>query len=119
MARFNRGIAGERAAVREAQREAAQRLGEEASRLKPSLGKSTTNTTGTKWSPNGFTVSPPQRVPSTKFDVAKADAVQLNIEKCLDMVPIKKGSFFYMSVNYVEEVQDWCTFHEDQRGSTF
>ncbi|KAI8961191.1 hypothetical protein F5Y11DRAFT_348716 [Daldinia sp. FL1419] len=48
-----------------------------------------------------------------------ADAKPLKIERCLDMDQVKKGSFFYMSKNYEEEVKDWSRFIEESQNSTF
>ncbi|KAI2464659.1 hypothetical protein F4781DRAFT_436193 [Annulohypoxylon bovei var. microspora] len=122
MARFNRGIAGEKAAVREAQRDAALRLEEAASRKKPSLGELETSLDGTaeaQWPSGKFARNTSFKTPYRKCDKLRADALPLQMEKCLDMAPIKKGSLFFMSLDYVEEVRDWCTFDEELKGATF
>ncbi|OTB09421.1 hypothetical protein M426DRAFT_6694 [Hypoxylon sp. CI-4A] len=130
----SRGVPGEKAAVREAQRDAAVRLEEKNSKKSPGLGEQvafeqTTNKDTKVWCP------PPQFRLSTlaasaaanrpvagkqqvnMFSCGKADAVELKIEKCLDMAEIKKGSFFFMSVKYVEDGKDWATLHEERQSA--
>ncbi|KAI0839691.1 hypothetical protein F5Y06DRAFT_302882 [Hypoxylon sp. FL0890] len=124
MVRTSRGIAGEKAAVLEEQREAARELQEEESRRKPSLGeletslKTTKNTEKVIWSPDSFKLC----LLTPKFDKndgRKADALPLKMEKLLDMAPIKKGSFFFLSRNYVEENRGWFEFNEELDRATF
>ncbi|KAI1141433.1 hypothetical protein F5Y05DRAFT_261118 [Hypoxylon sp. FL0543] len=119
MCRTSRGVAGERAAVLEAQREAARYLEEEESRRKPSRGESQTRleTTGDPekviWSPDSFKLSPY----TPKYDAndgRRADALPLKMEQQLDMALIKKGSFFYMSKNYVEKDEDLSKLYEKE-----
>ncbi|KAI1458831.1 hypothetical protein F4805DRAFT_456541 [Annulohypoxylon moriforme] len=128
MTKYNRGIAGERAAVREAQVEAARQLEEDACRRRPSLGSSDSSSSssssstdeGRSWLPGKFIVKKPTRVPCARPAVReRPDVLPLKTDSCLDMAPIKRGSFFFMSSRYVEEVEDWCKFDEEQRGATF
>ncbi|KAI1440493.1 hypothetical protein F5Y02DRAFT_345457 [Annulohypoxylon stygium] len=122
MTRYNRGVAGEKAAVREAQREAARQLDEEACRRRPSLGELDTyfGTNISKWSPGEFIIkAPPPQARCVRFVRQRPDMLPLKTDSCLDMAPIKKGSFFFMSVNYREEVDDWFEFDEEQQGATF
>ncbi|KAI1208577.1 uncharacterized protein F4807DRAFT_430179 [Annulohypoxylon truncatum] len=131
MTRYNRGIAGERAAVREAQREAARQLEEAACRRRPSLAESETSASADEtesWLPGRFVVAktpPPPSSITSKAELGRNvvrerdDVLPLAMHKCLDMDPIKKGSFFFMSSRYVEEVEDWCWFDEERRGATF
>ncbi|KAI0888400.1 uncharacterized protein GGS22DRAFT_185777 [Annulohypoxylon maeteangense] len=123
MTRYNRGIAGEKAAVREEQREAARQLDEDASRRRPSLGEVETPTSATEekktWLPGKFIVKKPTKAACGRLVVEREDAMPLRMERCLDMAPVKKGAFFYMSARYCEDVVDWCRFSEEQQGATF
>ncbi|KAI1095554.1 hypothetical protein F5B19DRAFT_489211 [Rostrohypoxylon terebratum] len=120
MTRYNRGIAGERAAVREAQREEAKRLDEKARRIRPSLGDSKTSliTSVQKWSPDELVMNASFRVPRDRPFKERADIMPLKIDSCLDMAPIRRGSFFFMSVN-CKEVDDWFEFNEGLQVATF
>ncbi|OTA59666.1 hypothetical protein K449DRAFT_397284 [Hypoxylon sp. EC38] len=121
MVRTSRGIAGERAAVLKAQKDDGLRLDREERRRKPSLGELETaadGTMGARWSP----IQLMSLLQLTKFDILEGrrpDALPLKIEKYLDMAPIKKGSFMFMSKNYVEGYTDWFGLDEDMDKATF
>ncbi|KAI1662281.1 hypothetical protein F4813DRAFT_103926 [Daldinia decipiens] len=119
MARISRGIAIEKAAVRAEQRDVAVQQKQHECRKRPSLGRSMESSK----SPNG-SYEPNLFLPQLEANLHRtcrqeADAKPLKIERCLDMDLVKKGSFFYMSKNYVEEVDDWYQFIEEHQKSTF
>ncbi|KAI1416442.1 hypothetical protein F5Y13DRAFT_205336 [Hypoxylon sp. FL1857] len=118
MVRTSRGIAGEKAAILEEQREAARELEEMEIRRTPSLAEVRTSLKTDKviWSPESFKF----KYHTPKFDQdegRKGDALPFKNEKCLDMAPIKKGSLFFMSKNYVEENKD--RYDEELDRATF
>ncbi|OTA90467.1 hypothetical protein M434DRAFT_398001 [Hypoxylon sp. CO27-5] len=124
MVRTSRGIAGERAAVLKAQKDDGLRLDREERRRKPSLGeletplKTADGTMGARWSP----VQLISLLQVTKFDILEGrrpDALPLKIEKYLDMAPIKKGSFMFMSKNYIDERTNCFGLDEDLDWATF
>ncbi|KAI2609974.1 uncharacterized protein GGS25DRAFT_520777 [Hypoxylon fragiforme] len=114
MAYTSRGVAGEKAAVRSAQREEAlQRRNAELVR-RPSVGERPPDT---------------MRPAAIRWDVLllgkkgykgrRAQAMRLEMDKRLDMDAVAKGSYVFMSCDYVEEVLDWCRFEEEGRTATF
>ncbi|KAI0846168.1 hypothetical protein F5Y00DRAFT_149887 [Daldinia vernicosa] len=119
MARVSRGIAIEKAAVRAEQRNVALQQKQDECRKSPSLGRSmeSSKSSNRSYQPNSFLSDFEENLHRTCRQ--EADAKPLKIESCLDMDLVKKGSFFYMSKNYVEEVDDWCQFVEEHQKSTF
>ncbi|KAK6956901.1 hypothetical protein Daesc_002183 [Daldinia eschscholtzii] len=119
MARTGRGIATEKAAVRAEQRKVALGLEADQSRKSPALGMSGSSSSSSHgiYDPHDF--RPPFEAYLQRSCRREADAKPLKIEECLDMDLVKKGSFYYMSKNYVEEVGDWSDFVEEHKKSTF
>ncbi|KAI0139148.1 hypothetical protein F4776DRAFT_618285 [Hypoxylon sp. NC0597] len=123
MVRTDRGIAGEKAAVLNAQKEAGLKLDQEESRKKPSLAvsetslKATNDTIETKWSPSRLTLflQTPGKVDI--WDGRKPVALPLEIEKYLDMAPIKRGGFMFMSKNYVEKHTNGFESDDDMKAT--
>ncbi|KAI1651135.1 uncharacterized protein F4817DRAFT_325244 [Daldinia loculata] len=119
MARISRGIAIEKAAVRAEQRNVALQQKQHECRKSPSLGRSMESSTSSNGSREPNLFLPQFEAHLYRTCRQEADAKPLNIERCLDMDLVKKGSFFYMSKNYVEEVDDWFQFVEEHQKSTF
>ncbi|KAI1387581.1 uncharacterized protein F4822DRAFT_430329 [Hypoxylon trugodes] len=108
----SRGIAGERAAIREEQREVARRREREASQKHPTLDRSESSVSSGSSIGSGDT---DMSLPKFQFlKPSRPDALPLKMENCLDMAPIKKGSFLFMSTKYVE-ADDWIEYEEELR----
>ncbi|KAI0386463.1 hypothetical protein F5Y04DRAFT_122994 [Hypomontagnella monticulosa] len=109
MSHLSTGISGERAAVVMAQREGAS----------PSSGKSrngrrTTSVAGDEeWANRQLNLL----VYGKDALRGRADAMMLKMDECLDMAPIEKGSFFFMSSKYVAIDEEWGNW--DDGRSTF
>ncbi|KAI1803286.1 hypothetical protein F4811DRAFT_525582 [Daldinia bambusicola] len=119
MPRTNHGIAQEKAAVRAEQRNVALKLEQNQNRKSPTPGMSASAASSSRgiFDPHDF--KPPFEAYLQRSCRREADAKRLKIEECLDMDLVKKGSFFYMSKNYKEEVVNWCEFAEEHQRSTF
>ncbi|KAI0113111.1 hypothetical protein F4814DRAFT_334716 [Daldinia grandis] len=119
MARISRGISIEKAAVRAEQRDVALQQKQDECRRSPSLGSSVDSSKFPTRSCEPSLLLPQFEVHLHRTCRQEAEAKPLKIERCLDMDLVKKGSFFYMSKNYVEEVHDWFQFVEEHQKSTF
>ncbi|KAI1380487.1 hypothetical protein F4677DRAFT_441803 [Hypoxylon crocopeplum] len=113
------GIASEKVAIRFDHKEESLQLEEQENRTRPSLGKPMSR----EWATSPRAVGKCSRSPPIptqhELDTQMESTMPLESERHLDMLSIRKGSFLFMSDDYVEKVKDWCQFDEDQRNATF